>query len=249
MSIARNYAEVRENIASAAEKVNRQVSDITLVVVTKTWPPDIIEKAYEADIRDFGENRAEELALKKPEMENRLGKECGIVWHAIGSLQSRKTNDIANYADTFHALDRLKIAQRLSRRLVENGRSTQNTLPIFLEVNISGEGTKAGIDCSNWEQDSSQRENLRSIAEMVTELPGLTPLGLMTMAPWQVGSQIIRSTFKRTRRLSEWLQTAVPQADWANLSMGMTDDYEIAIEEGATHVRVGRAIFGDRRVV
>jgi pyridoxal phosphate enzyme (YggS family) len=188
------------------------------------------------------------LALKKPEMENRLGKNCGIIWHAIGSLQSRKTNDIADYADTFHALDRLKIARRLSRRLVENGRSTQNPLPTFLEVNISGEGSKAGIDCSNWEQDSCQRENLKSIAEMVTELPGLTPLGLMTMAPWQVDSEIIRSTFKRTRQLSEWLQATVPQANWASLSMGMTDDYEIAIEEGATHIRVGRAIFGDRRV-
>lgn len=249
MSIARNYAAVREYIATAAEKVDRQVSDITLVVVTKTWPSDVVAKAYEAGIRDFGENRAEELALKKPEMENRLGKDCGIVWHAIGSLQSRKTNDIVDYADTFHALDRLKIARRLSRRLVENGRGSQNMLRIFLEVNIAGESTKAGIDCSDWEQDGSQRENLQSIAEVVAELPGLRPMGLMTMAPWQVDSQIIRSTFKRTRRLSEWLQAAVPQADWSNLSMGMTDDYEIAIEEGATHIRVGRAIFGDRRVV
>jgi hypothetical protein len=249
MSIERNYADVREYITSAAEKVSRQVSDITLVVVTKTWPSDVIEKAYKADIRDFGENRAEELAQKKPEMENRLGKECGIVWHAIGSLQSRKTNDIADYADAFHALDRLKIAQRLSRRLVENGRVTRSPLPIFLEVNISGEGTKAGIDCSDWEQDSSQRENLQSIAEVVADLPGLMPIGLMTMAPWQVDSQTIRSTFERTRRLSEWLQAAVPQTNWSNLSMGMTDDYEIAIEEGATHIRVGRAIFGDRRLM
>jgi hypothetical protein len=118
-----------------------------------------------------------------------------------------------------------------------------------LEVNISGEGTKAGIDCSDWEQDSSQRENLQSIAEVVADLPGLMSMGLMTMAPWQVDSQTIRSTFERTRRLSEWLQAAVPQTNWSNLSMGMTDDYEIAIEEGATHIRVGRAIFGDRRLM
>jgi hypothetical protein len=153
---------------------------------------------------------------------------------------------VADYADVFHALDRLKVANRLSRRLVEANLEQTKSLPVFLEVNVSGEASKAGIDCRNWEEDGSQRETLEQIAMAVAELPGLAPLGLMTMAPWQVSDDVIRKVFQRTRNLGEWLQETLPQAKWSNLSMGMTDDFEIAVEEGATHVRVGRALFGSR---
>ena len=175
-----------------------------------------------------------------------LGPESGIVWHAIGALQSRKTNMVADYADIFHALDRLKFANRLSRQLVENGRDEENPLPVFMEINISGESSKAGINCSSWEDDASQREALQSITSAVANLPGLKPVGLMTMAPWKVEEHVIRDVFQRTRRLNEWLQNMIPQDNLTKLSMGMTDDFEIAIAEGATHVRVGRAIFGAR---
>ena len=120
-------------------------------------------------------------------------------------------------------------------------------LPVFLEVNISGESSKSGINCHNWEKDESQKKSLLTIASSVADLPGLQPQGLMTMAPWQVDERIIRQVFRRTRLLSEWLQATLPQSKWSELSMGMTDDYERAIEEGATHVRIGRAIFGSRR--
>jgi len=246
MSIQDNYEVVNERIAKAAARSSRKLDEVTLVAVTKTWPAETVLRAYETGLRDFGENRPEELSEKFLEVDKLLGKESGIVWHAIGPLQSRKTNLVADYADVFHALDRLKVANRLSRRLVEANPELTNRLPIFLEVNVSGEASKAGIDCRNWEEDGSQRETLLNIASAVVELPGLAPLGLMTMAPWQVGESVIRKVFQRTRSLSEWLQKSIPQAEWSNLSMGMTDDFEIAIEEGATHVRVGRALFGSR---
>jgi pyridoxal phosphate enzyme (YggS family) len=246
MSINDNYAVVQERIANAAAHSNRNPDDVTLVAVTKTWPAETVVAAYKAGLRNFGENRPEELSDKWAEVKQVLGKESEIIWHAIGPLQSRKTNLVADYADVFHALDRLKVANRLSRRLVEVSPQQAKSLPVFLEVNISGEASKAGIDCRNWEEDSSQRETLQQIALEVAELPGLSPSGLMTMAPWQVSDGVIREVFQRTRSLSEWLQEALPQAKWSNLSMGMTDDFEIAIEEGATHVRVGRALFGSR---
>ena len=105
---------------------------------------------------------------------------------------------------------------------------------------------KAGIDCSRWESDGGQQNRLCEFAETVAGLPGISPLGLMSMAPWQVESQVIRDVFRRTRLLSEWLAGQVTSGDWQALSMGMTDDFELAIEEGATHVRIGRALFGSR---
>lgn len=246
MDIEKNYAAVLERVARAAGSAGRQPSAVTVVAVTKTWPADVVVAAYEAGIRDFGENRAAELVEKRPAVAARLGQAPDIVWHAIGALQSRKTDLIADEADVFHALDRPKIAKRLSRRLEENGRAGERPLPVFLEVNVSGEASKAGIDCGQWEEDAGQREELRRLAEAVAQLPGLAPQGLMTMAPWQAEPAVIRQVFRRTRQLSEWLQEQLPSANWSQLSMGMTDDFEIAIEEGATHVRIGRAIFGER---
>lgn len=245
--ISERYEAVLERIGQAARRAGRKPEDIILVSVTKTWPVEVLLAAYEVGIRDFGENRAQELLDKRSEIERELGIESGVRWHQIGDLQSRKTTMVADSADVFHALDRMKIANRLSDRLVENGRAEKKPLPVFLEVNVSGEASKAGINCNDWEDDVSQRENLKKIATAVTGLPGLEPVGLMTMAPWDVPDEVIRRVFRRTRELAEWLGTAVPQGNWSSLSMGMTDDFEIAIEEGATHVRVGRAIFGDRR--
>lgn len=246
MNIEAGYAKVQECMAEAARRSGREERELTLVAVTKTWPAEVILMAYEAGIRDFGENRPEEMVQKLPAVVNRLGVDSGIRWHAIGPLQSRKSNLVADYADLYHALDRLKIAQRLSRQLSENGRVQKKPLGIFLEVNVSGEASKAGIDCSQWETNGAQRESLCEIAQTVVELPGLSPLGLMTMAPWQVENQVVREVFRRTRLLSEWLSKQFTGSEWSALSMGMTDDFELAIEEGATHVRVGRAIFGSR---
>jgi pyridoxal phosphate enzyme (YggS family) len=246
MDMKEGFKVVQDRVVAAAARVGRRPEEVTVVAVTKTWPAEIVVAAYEAGIRHFGENRAEELAAKRPIVELELGHNSGIIWHAIGALQSRKTNFVAENADTFHALDRLKIANRLSNHLVEIGRDQDKALQVFIEVNVSGESSKAGLDCNHWEDDESQQKRLLDLARTTAELPGLVPVGLMTMAPWQVNEDVIRQVFQRTRRLSVWLQNKLPEVEWTQLSMGMTDDYEIAIEEGATHIRVGRAIFGPR---
>jgi pyridoxal phosphate enzyme (YggS family) len=236
------YEQIQERIAAAAARANRSPNDITLVAVTKTWPVATVLAAYEVGMRHFGENRVEELAEKVPALTQTLGPDHGATWHLIGNLQSRKTSAAADQAHFFHALDRLKIANRLSTELQENGR----TLPVLLEVNVSGEASKAGFDVTRWETDEGQRRGIRDAAATIAQLPGLQLRGLMTMAPWEVPDEEIRAVFRRTRELAHWLQETLPAIHFDTLSMGMTDDFEIAIEEGATHVRVGRAIFGER---
>lgn len=248
--IVERVTAVHQRITSAATRVGRDPAHITLVAVTKTWPPETVLAAYAAGLRHFGENRAEELAEKRPYLEIHLGVDGAksVTWHLIGTLQSRKTPLAATYADVFHALERLKIAHRLARDLVENGRAAnpQFSLPIFLEVNVSGEETKSGFDCTRWETDEGQTAVLRAAAAEVITLPGLALAGLMTMAPWDAPPDEIRAVFRRTQQLAARLQTDLALPTSLQLSMGMTDDFEIAIEEGATHVRVGRAIFGER---
>lgn len=241
-AIKENYAAVHARIAEAAGRAGRDPDDITLVAVTKTWPAELVVAAYQVGMRHFGENRAEELAEKRPLVDAALEHPDDIVWHQIGTLQSRKTGFVADHADVFDALDRLKIARRLSRQLEENGR----TLPTFLEVNLSGEESKSGLPAYRWEEDATQRANLRKVIESIHQLPGIELQGLMTMAPWHVAEGVIRRVFRQTRLLSEWLQEQFPQVTLTQLSMGMTDDFELAIEEGATHIRVGRALFGER---
>ena len=241
-TLALRLNEVSERINKVAGRVGRDPGDITLVAVTKTWPAELVVAAYHAGIRHIGENRAEELSRKKAQVNEMLPGAGDIIWHQIGTLQSRKTRLVAENADLFHALDRLKIARRLSQQLSDLGR----TLPVLLEVNLSGESSKSGFQAKNWEEDATQRESLRNVIETIAQLPGLELQGVMTMAPWGVQEDLIRSTFRRTRLLAEWLQNEVPYATLNQLSMGMTDDFEIAIEEGATYVRVGRAIFGSR---
>jgi pyridoxal phosphate enzyme (YggS family) len=236
--------QVSERIALAAARAGKDPNDITLVAVTKTWPAEAVAAAFHAGIRHVGENRAEELAGKKTQLSEILAGADELVWHQIGTLQSRKTRLVAENADFFHALDRLKIARRLSQQLADFDR----TLPVFLEVNLSGESSKSGFLASKWEEDATQRESLRNVIETIAQLPGLDLQGLMTMAPWGVQKDFIRTIFRRTRLLAQWLQSELPQVSLGQLSMGMSDDFEIAIEEGATYVRVGRAIFGSRHL-
>ncbi len=237
------YTAVTHRITQAAERTGRDPANITLVAVTKTWPAETVLAAYEAGMRHFGENRPEELAEKRTAVEAALGSDSGITWHLIGTLQSRKTSLAADNANVFHALDRLKIANRLSSHLAE---TRSSSLPIFLEVNVSGEASKSGWDMRKWETSATQRDNLRKAAETIAGLPGLRLVGLMTMAPWDAPAAEIRDVFRRTRELGLWLDAELPGTQITQLSMGMTDDFELAIEEGATHVRVGRAIFGSR---
>lgn len=243
--ISQRVADVRKRIVQAANRAGRDPNKITLVTVTKTWPAEVVIDAYRAGLRHFGENRPEELARKRPEVEAVLGKDNSIVWHLIGPCQSRKTTLAADNADQFHALDRLKVARRLSNRLVESGKS----LPVFLEVNVSGESSKAGFDCRRWEDSEEQQNEIRDVIDSIQQLPGLQPVGLMSMAPWVADEGTIRDVFRRTAMLASWIQETAPTGEWTSLSMGMTDDFELAIEEGATHVRIGRAILGQRQKV
>jgi pyridoxal phosphate enzyme (YggS family) len=241
--IAGRLSAVQQRIEESAARAGRQSSEITLVSVTKTWPTEVLVAAYHAGIRNIGENRAEELERKRLELQNAFPADDPLIWHLIGTLQSRKTKLAAQYADMFHALDRLKVAKRLSVQVSELGR----TLPLLLEVNLSGEASKSGFDANNWEESATQQEKLRIVVQTVTQLPGLRLQGLMTMAPWEVEETVLRTVFRRTRLLRDWLQSELPQLSLPHLSMGMTDDFEIAIEEGATIVRIGRAIFGTRQ--
>jgi len=233
-----------ERIDAAAARVGRDAAEVTLIAVTKTWPAELVIAAHATGLRHFGENRPEELAAKRPAVEAALGADSGIVWHLIGPVQSRKSDLAAAHADVFHALDRTKIIRRLSRDLTQYGR----VLPSFIEINVSGEASKHGLALSDWENDATQRDSLRTMIKKTADAPGLSAHGLMTMAPWDVEQELIRAVFRRTRQLAEWLRAeGIVDSDLC-LSMGMTDDYEIAIEEGATHVRVGRALFGERNL-
>lgn len=241
--IQERYTAVLQKIARAAEGAGRSPDEITLVAVTKTWPAETIVAAYKAGLRHFGENRAEELAEKRPLVTAQLGSDSGIVWHFIGALQSRKTKLVAEHADVFHALDRLKIANRLAAQRAEYGLAP---LPTFIEVNVSGEASKAGFDCTRWEESATQQQKIRTVVQTVCDSPALTLAGLMTMAPWEAPPHEIMTIFQRTRRLAAWLQAEMGRQRPLQLSMGMTDDFELAIAAGATHVRIGRALFGER---
>lgn len=243
MTLTERYEIILERMTQAAQRVNRPADDITLIAVTKTHPVALLEAAYDVGMHHFGENRTHELEEKRPYFQQKLGANHDIHWHFIGTLQSRQSKTVAQYADTFHALDRIKIAKRLATQCSDLNR----TLPFFLEVNLSGEMSKSGVAVSDWENSATQQEALRNVVQLVNNLPGISLVGLMTMAPWDVETAVIRSVFRRTRQLSEWMQQNMTEIKQPlQLSMGMTDDFEIAIEEGATHIRVGRALFGER---
>lgn len=239
MDISASATTVLEKIERAAERAGRSAEDIMLIAVSKQKPVEMLQAAYDAGLRHFGENRSAEFAEKIAHFES----QPDMVWHFIGNLQTRQSKPIAASGDWFHAVDRLKIANRLNNQLEEFGRN----LSVFLEINVSGEESKHGFDVSNWEADGAQRDAIASVAATISDLSRIDVCGLMTMAPYGSPESDIRRIFQRTRRLREWLREQVPQASWDGLSMGMTDDYEIAIEEGATQVRVGRALFGQRQ--
>jgi pyridoxal phosphate enzyme (YggS family) len=239
--IARNLALVQERIAEAALRARRAPGDITLVAVTKTHPPETIIAAYQAGARHFGENRIEEGSAKIPAVQAAIDGPRPK-WHMVGHVQSRKAKTAVEHFDYIHSVDRLKIARRLSRFAQE----ARMTLPVLLECNVSGEESKFGFDLVGWEQNPAQRNTFfTAVAEML-DLPGLAVRGLMTMAPFVTDPETVRPVFASLRGLCDTLRERFPSGDWRHLSMGMTDDFEIAIEEGATMVRVGRAIFGAR---
>ena len=228
-----NLRVVQEQIAAAAHRAGRDPAEVVLVAVTKTQPPSVIQIAYELGLRHFGENRVEEAETKL------AGLPEDITWHMIGHIQSRKAQRVVSLFDTVHSVDSVKLARRLERF----GADRSGPLPVLLECNVSGEQSKYGFDASRWEADIAQWNAIVASVKEILALPGLRVSGLMTMAPIVADPEQVRPVFSRLRRLRDELAKAFPQADWGQLSMGMTDDFQVAIEEGATMVRVGRAIF------
>ena len=233
--MSKNIDVLQERITKACQKSNRPHSEITLIAVSKQKPISAIQAAYDAGLRHFGENRHTELAEKA----QALSHLPDIHWHYIAPPQSRHIQPIADYAQTFHALDRLKIATRLNNQLNTN----HQILNTFTQVNISGETSKSGLNLTDWENSSSQHDALINLINQISGLEKIKPIGLMTMAPWGLPADQLTPIFQRTKALADSISHLIPNPQ---LSMGMTDDFELAIQEGATHIRVGRAIFGER---
>lgn len=240
-SIRENLLRIQDRIANAAQRSGRRPEDITLIGVSKTHPAIAIQEAYQAGIRHFGENRVQEWEVKRVGTNN-----LAATWHLIGHLQSNKAAKAAKLFHTVDSLDDFALAQKLDRARAEG--STSSKLRVLLEVRVAQEATKSGVEIAA----------LPELAEKVAALPHLDLAGLMCIPPFfglveaglQTGSvspdHPVRPYFRRLRELRDELKTklALPLPV---LSMGMSHDFEVAIEEGATEVRVGTALFGGRK--
>ena len=234
-SIRENYQRTLDQIAGSARKAGRAPEDIRLVVVTKSQPLEVVQAAIEAGVKILGENYPEEGVTKIQSLPN----QSGVEWHMIGHVQSRKARLVAEHFELLHSLDSLKLAQRLDRLAAQGGR----VLPVLLEFNVGGEESKSGWDAS----DDSLWDVLLPDVRSILDLPNLRVHGLMTMPPLETDPEDSRRFFQRLRLLRDHLAVVFPQKDWSQLSMGTSADYGIAVEEGATLVRVGTAIVGTRR--
>ena len=220
-------AHVRSNIAEAALRVGRAPEEITLVAVSKTMPVELVQMAYNLGVTDCGENRVQEALPKIATFHPQ-----GLRWHMIGHLQSNKAGKVVSPFYCVHSVDSMHLAQALSRHAGEHG----NRLAVLLQINVSGEASKEGVPLA----EASE------VARQIVTLPHIHVEGLMTIAPFVEDAEEVRPVFRTLRLLRDRLRVELPASSWQHLSMGMTGDYRVAIEEGATIVRIGRAIFGER---
>jgi PLP dependent protein len=232
--IKKNLKSIEQRIERAAERVKRDPKAVKLIAVTKLMPLETIEAAMGAGLRCFGENYPKQAAEKIMKIE----AQEHVEWHMIGHIQSRKTETVCRYFDMVHSVDRMKIARYLDRYSLENSK----TMPVLLEVNLSGEKSKYG-----WQVDDEKRwpELIPEFSEIV-KLTNIEVRGLMSMPPFFDDPERTRPIYRRLNRLKEFLQERIPEAAWGELSIGTSFDYEIAVEEGATMVRIGTEIFGQR---
>lgn len=226
--IASRYQSILRRIAGAAQSQGHARA-VTLVAVSKTQPADAIEALYRLGHRDFGENYVQELVAKAEELAHRGCTE--IRWHFIGHLQTNKVKALLPYVASVHSVNSEKLALELAKRWAASGRTGK--LPVFIEVNISGEDTKAGLS----------PDEIPALARKIGEMPGLELLGLMCIPDPELPESELRGHFKGLRELEEKCRP------WSKgrLSMGMSGDFELALAEGATDVRVGTALFGPRQ--
>jgi len=232
--IDQNYKRVIERINQKAVSVGRDPGAIKLVVVTKGHPVETVESVIAAGATIVGENYLEEALTKI----GAVGDTTPVEWHMIGHVQSRKARAVCESFTYLHSLDSLKLARRLDRFAGENG----HILPVLLECNVSGEGSKYGWTA--W-QEEKWAELLPDVEQLLA-LPNIQVKGLMTMPPYSENPEHSRPYFQVLRALSSYFADHYPQTEWEELSMGMSTDFEIAIEEGATMLRVGTEIMGPR---
>lgn len=219
MGIADNLKNVKDNIKAACDRAGRAYDTVTLIAVSKTKPNEMIMEAYDAGIRDFGENHVQELVGKMDTLPD------DIRWHMIGHLQTNKVKYIVGRVCMIHSVDTLKLAREISKEAVKKN----VTVAVTVEVNIAGEESKFGGTLSEGEE----------LVREVSKLPGIEVKGLMCVAPYTENAEDNRIYFKN-------LKTMADKLGLRELSMGMSGDYEVAVEEGATYVRVGSSIFGAR---
>jgi pyridoxal phosphate enzyme (YggS family) len=220
VDIEANIKEVQKRIAQACQQSRRSPDEITLVAITKWAEIPAIRTVFDSGIRDFGENRVQEAEEKIAQLAD---LKSAVTWHMVGHLQSNKAKVATELFDIIHSVDSIKLAEILNRR-------AEKPLPVLLEVNISDEASKSGFSVGETE----------AAVKAIKELPNLKVLGLMTVAPFVADPEEVRPVFRKLRELRD-------SYGLEHLSMGMTDDFEVAVEEGATILRIGRAIFGERR--
>jgi PLP dependent protein len=254
-TIQERYETILERINRSARSVGRDPDSVRLVVVSKLQPVDVIRDVIAAGARYLGENYADEavskmMALQRQPLESHPGQVpetvsdthsadlSNVQWHIIGHVQTRKARLVGEYFHYLHSLDSYKLAQRLNQICTEQKR----VLPVLLEMNVSGEQSKFGFPA--W--DEAQWNELLPEISLINTFASLRIEGLMTMAPFYENPEDARPFFQRLRRLQVFLASQIPQSDWHELSMGMSGDFEVAIQEGATWVRIGQAILGQR---
>jgi hypothetical protein len=230
--IKRNYNNLLLRVERACTRYGRKIEDITIIAVVKSHPSDVVKMGFTAGIRTFGENRVQETKAKWEELADIRDK---VTLHLVGHLQRNKSKDAILIYDVIESVDDIALANELSGRLEAVGR--EDPIPIMIEVNTSGEETKYGVS----------PDNALSLLERIRELPNLNITGLMTVGPLTGDENRIRGAFSTLRKLGEKAKEVIKPIDSIfHLSMGMTDDFEIAIEEGSTMIRIGRAVFGER---
>ena len=226
INFADRYAEVRRKVREAAIKSGRDPRLIKIIGVTKTVDVERIKEAFLSGLKDFGENRLQEAEGKIAALPN------SVNWHFIGRLQTNKARKVARLFRLIHSLDRFKLASFLAREGQERGKS----VPVLVQVNIGKEKTKAGLD----------PEEVKDFIEDVSTLPGLKICGLMGIAPFLAQPEEVRPYFRSLKLLFD--QIKIPGVEMKYLSMGMSNDFEVAVEEGANLLRIGTALFGERRL-
>jgi len=220
--------QIEQRIAVACECAHRDTKSVTLLPVSKTFDASVIREAVGLGLNRFGENRLQEIAQKAPEL-----SDCDVQWVVIGSVQTNKAKEVAKYATELQSLDRIELALALHKRLLDNGR----TLDVLVQVKTSPEESKSGL----------APELLEGFLRELAELPTLRVKGLMTMAILSEDTQAVRECFVKLRVLRDQMQAlGIEGISLDRLSMGMSGDFEIAIEEGSTEIRVGSALFGSR---